>query len=594
MSKLRSFAENDPDPDWANGGDSKKESDLVELEARLADEVDKDLFDDPKHFKTLDRVIDVLGSELEDARTDFEQIRHNNPAYRAIKKQLDAIEECVEYMAVAHCAELNSSVVQVGKVARQFTEAVKKVRCLRRQVQDIKESLGQEHAHPNEPITSNAKSSRSLIGTPSTPAGTAAMSLRELWLKKLESEAVLLLLNKLESIRQAPSEFDALVHPRNGGPCRIGAAVVLLSNALNIVFSEHVAQIGALHRITEQLMTRKQRAEEIIWDTLYDVLYLRTGNGVQNDSQKKLSSSNKSSGASVQASISSDSKRRGRGPASGTLKNYSNGMSNPFFKVSSQYAVDDAEDDDSVSSAGSGASLFSHDDTSSLGSSQPSSTAGRSASTNTTVGTSTYSMSNGGKNRMMIPFTLIDADLDLEQDERRCLEESALSGVGVTNTNHASWDSVFAAHSHLTRPRYADHIMALRILVESLAKLGRLDDMERYLKEEMEHEIRKIAQREQARTVARLEKHRGKSSRRSSRKEEMREFRLHLTGLLSAFGCVMLRLSHLAQIVRHRIVSTGALMCTNKVYFFAAIFIILTHFLLPPFLPLFHRLRIQE
>ena len=144
--------------------------------------------------------------------------------------------------------------------------------------------------------------------------------------------------------------------------------------------------------------------------------------------------------------------------------------------------------------------------------------------------------------------------MDLEQDERRCLEDSALSGIGVTSSKRQSLATRFN-----TRPRYADHVMALRILVESLARLKRLDDIERYLKEGMEQEIRKIAQREQARTYARLEKLRGKKSRRSARgsaaHHDLKEFRRHLTGLLSAFGCVMIRLSHLAQIVRHRIVS---------------------------------------
>ena len=44
------------------------------------------------------------------------------------------------------------------------------------------------------------------------------------------------------------------------------------------MFKKDVTQIQALHKITEQLMSRKQKAEEILWETLQDVLYLRTGN----------------------------------------------------------------------------------------------------------------------------------------------------------------------------------------------------------------------------------------------------------------------------------------------------------------------------
>jgi hypothetical protein len=53
-----------------------------------------------------------------------------------------------------------------------------------------------------------------------------------------------------------------------------------------------------------------------------------------------------------------------------------------------------------------------------------------------------------------------------------------------------------------------------------------------------------------------LEKKRVPQSIRSlGRTENMKDFRRHLTGLMSAFGCVMIRLSHLAEILRFRIVS---------------------------------------
>lgn len=543
--------DDEAEENWGGGGGGPEQddSDLVELEIRLRDEVDSDLFQDPKHFKTLDRVIDVLGSEMIDLHSDFERLSQSNPAYRALRRQMEIVEDAIEHMAVARCAELNSSVVQVGRVSRQFTETMNKVRCLRRQVHDIRESLGAAQANPNEPTTPGGPPNGLVNGNgPVTPGGTsagsAAMSLRELWLKKLECEAVLTLLSKLEVIRSAPAEFDMLVNSRTGGPCRIGAAVVLLSNALNIMFSDDVAQVQALHRILKEITSRQQRAEEIIWDTLHDVLYLRTGNGVKGAESGRATavpSANRSSAASVGHSVSSESKRRGR-----NLNRH--GMSNPFFKANKGYAQDD--DDESVDTLGSGASLFSRDD-SSVASSQKTNP-NASGSNGQLGGALGYpSMLENIKSRMMIPFSVIEAELDLEADERRCLEESALSGVSNIN---ASWDSVFAAHSRSNRPRYADHVLALRILVECLATLGKVDDIERMVNDEMERELRKIAQQEQARTFARLEKQRS-MPRRKSGGDDLRDFRRHLTGLLSSFGCVMIRLSHLAQIVRHRIVS---------------------------------------
>lgn len=518
MSLRNGFDQKLPDDDFDMPGDYPDEEevgdedgdefadgeqgDLDRLEHRLKDEVDEDFFDDPRKFHTLHRVIDVLGAQMDDGpvtttaalfgTTNPEVLRNNNPAYRALKKQQHVVEDAIEHMAVRYCADLNSSVVQVGKVARQFSDAVSMVRHLRRQVRDIKETLGSSN-----PVGSTTE-------TGATAAQAAAMSLRELWLKKLECEAVLTLLEKMDIIRAAPAQFDRLIQPP--GPCRIGAAVVTLSRALKIAFSPNVACVSALQNITKQITDRKQRADQIIWDTLFDVIYLRTGNGVAeapNNSKKMPETIVVQSSA---ASVASD-------------KNY---MKNPFITkhrlALAHTDKDDDDDDDSM------ASWFSHE------SEDHEKTGARYAHVS----------------KMVIPVALLEAELDLEADEQRCLEESMLAGdLGY---ELSMWDE---EHQGRNLPRYTDHVLPLRILVECLAKLERLDDVERTMNETLHQEIRKLAQKEQARTFQRLEKL--NPSRRRS--QDLKDFRRHLTGLLSSFGCVMVRLSHLAQILRFRIVS---------------------------------------
>ena len=41
-----------------------------------------------------------------------------NPACEALKGQQQVVEEAIEHLAMIHCADLNGSVVQVGRVAR--------------------------------------------------------------------------------------------------------------------------------------------------------------------------------------------------------------------------------------------------------------------------------------------------------------------------------------------------------------------------------------------------------------------------------------------------------------------------------------------
>lgn len=85
-----------------------------------------------------------------------------------------------------------------------------------------------------------------------------------------------------------------------------------------------------------------------------------------------------------------------------------------------------------------------------------------------------------------------------------------------------------------------------------------------------------MAEREQARTFARLERRRGRRGAagldpgddggeggggadgavEGDDVDTLREFRIHLNNLLKAFAGVMTRFLHLAQILRHKIVST--------------------------------------
>ena len=525
-------------PANANGG-SVEHPDLIELERKLEAEVDEEFFQNPRQFRTLGRVIDILGMQLLDSAdgqggqisvaalqqqnglSPSDSIHRNNPACIALKQQQAVVEEAIEHMAIYHCADLNSSVVAVGKVARQFNEAATRVRSLRRQVRDIKDNLGTGDANPNEggglpgvdgavDPDDGANAASAVVGA---EAGDGGKSLRELWLKKLECEAVLSLLHKLEKIRRAPTTFDVLVQPPSGtGPCRIGSAVTLLSDALQTMFSDDVAQVQALHKIMEQLMTRKQRAEEIIWETLGDVIYLRTGNAVRPGELEQ------------EGGILASGRKHhyvGAGAAAGT------GGAGGGDDSDADSVFSDMEDDASLA-AGSRSK----------------------GGKGSTVGGGPAFL--GGRT---IPRTILDSEVDLEADELRCLEEGSVSDRPI--------------------PQYADPVLALRILTEALARLGRLEDMERVLGENVERELRRIVQTEQARTFARMERRRnagggrrglgamegggGMMGQLAESEEAMRDFRVHLSNLLVAFGSVVLRLSHLAQIVRHRIVSEAGL-----------------------------------
>ncbi len=617
-------------PSSSNDGKFKsaKAQELKKFETKLKQEVDADFFQDPQQFRALPRVIDVLGAQLLDAndnntatdmlinasnngngtnnfnlpseshhKSHFDNMHKNNPAYSSLRKQQEIIDQAIEHLTETHYHELNTSVVAVGHVSKRFGEAVGHVKGLRRQVQEIRENLANasvggapggggggprtntnDSMHVDEDGEGNENKDADGFYHPHPLGGK---SLRELWLKKLECEAVLSLLQKLEVIRKTPSAFDALVHSQ---PCRIGAAVVLLSDAITTMFKKDVTQIQALHKITEQLMTRKQKAEEILWETLQDVLYLRTGNSdtLVSTTSDMTSSMEAATNTLHAMDLNMDGTVRSGGADSGSgVRSRKGGYTNSrnkhmFVSTNTRHRENgvDGEESDSDESDIDTMSVSTEERSSKMGgsSNDPDSRKGQKGQRPVTRKGMNSSILNtvdenvGGAfanfhdhQGRLLPRAMIESELDVETDELRCLENWRNSQI-----ESAAYSS-YSSDATLILPRYTDPVLALRILIEALAKLGRLDDVERHVAENLDREIRRIAQLEQAQTLSKLERYRSKTGSSMHRRnatvnndageERLKVFKAHLRALLKGFGSVMLRLTYLGQILRHRIVS---------------------------------------
>ena len=527
----------------------RRDEKLEMWENRLESEVDPDFFQDPKTFPTLHRVIDVLGAQL----ASNQATETNNPAYVAMKKQQKTVEDAIDHMAVSHYAEFNASVVAVGNLSRQFTGAHTQVRALRREVRDIKDNLANSGIQKDGTDNGQVNVVSSEENPSASPNGpnvvSNSISLRELWLKKLECEAVLSLLHKLEVVREAPMAFDTLI--RN---LRIGAAVVLLMNGISTSFEDDVAQVKALHKIVDQLMTRKQRALDIVWDTLANVIYLRTGNNDEEDADENSNIKNKQK--KKKKPIKDDNSNNNNNNT-GNKEDDNNDEEDDDFE-------EDGEDEEyqySFNNYDSSKKSENENENENEGQRTRRSKLKESKSNNTS---SVYNLvyTLRGYEGQLLPKPVIESELDLEVDEMRCLDmSSAATGNSATagtqqNSNH-------------NLPRYNDPVMALRILVECLHRLNRLIDVDTTLVENVDIELRKIAELEQVKTFERMErrsnmkqsKSRGNVSGNNEVIDAMvqqeiifKEFRIHLTNLLKAYGNITKRLSFLAQILRHKLV----------------------------------------
>ncbi|CAB9528119.1 expressed unknown protein [Seminavis robusta] len=566
----------DPDDGFGFGDDHA--ADLADLEHMLNVEVDEDFFVEPRYFHTLRRVINVLGIHVtDDGKEDTgKSVLERNPAYQNLQKQAKVVEEAIEHMSRVYCNALNRSVIQVGRIAREFEDAIEKVESLRRQLRVIQDTIGARSIAKSQKSGGNAgNEDEDAAGNEvmdMTPA--THMSLRELWMKKLESEALLSLIAKVNVVREAPGRFDLLTSTvGNHHTCRIGAATQCLTNALETMFSDEISQVEALSSILENLMLRKSTCEEIVWETLEDILYLRTSNGPvlklmittnsqqqqqQQQSQQKLAGNvTGGTGAADDATVikdnnNKDSNNNNNNENAANVPTVFRKIYNPFHKNYQLLCVEET-DDVSIDSQASGAS--DDEDWEEDNQNRKDATHKR-ATSETSFGSHSVDDEGNKKHtkRMMIPKVIIESELDLTKDELRCFDK---------DTKAVSKHSMLHENMQMQKrylPRYTDPVLSVRIMVDCLLQFGQgqLAKAEKVLMPNVETEIKNIIHREQARTYYRLDRRRPTTRTiRASVKDvnELKDFRRHFTAVLSSLGCIMMRYTHFAQCARTRIMA---------------------------------------
>lgn len=175
-------------------------SDLSSIENQL-NTISSEFFEpDPRKFKTLHHVINVL------AASEDQDDLQNNDAYIKLKRQHKIVQDGIELVTEKHYRELNAGVVGLGKVSRQFNDALLKVQRLRRQVKAVQKAL----------VTDLNRENPGSSPSPSSSLNNSQQnSLRELYDKKKECNAALLILEKLSMLREAPRCYDTLIQVSN-------------------------------------------------------------------------------------------------------------------------------------------------------------------------------------------------------------------------------------------------------------------------------------------------------------------------------------------------------------------------------------------
>ncbi|GMH81784.1 hypothetical protein TrST_g4820 [Triparma strigata] len=397
---------------------------LSSIESQL-NTISSEFFEpDPRKFKTLHHVINVL------AASEDQDDLQSNDAYVKLQRQHKIVQDGIEVVVSDHYRELNAGVVGLGKVSRQFNDALLQVQRLRRQVKAVQKSLVNDL---------NREGGGSQNSNPSSQQN----SLRDLYAKKKECNAVLLILEKLAMLREAPRRYDTLIQSH-----RLHAAISHLSSSLTMLFSEDVASVQALSKVGEDLMMRKGGAEDLCTDALCDLIFLRTGSLTRNQEKARLRPRAKTRGSKHRRG---NSYHRHRTPSSNVSDSDSDSASN-------------ASSSDESSSA---ASFMG----------------GSSASSPT---------------RMNNSAPPLPHDKLLTQYTGRLLPEKFLSST----ISDADEMEVIGSNTKL---EYSSTILPTKIIVKSMGMIGRVDDIIRNVMSRAANEVASVERQTRLRTLTTVE-----------------------------------------------------------------------------------------
>ena len=106
-----------------------------------------------------------------------EQLLNSNPAYLKLKQQQKVVSRAIKTITDNHYAELNASVVAMGRVTRQFSDALLEVKEMRKQVRSVQGALEKGFEHE--------------------PGAASSATLSELYRSKMESDAKLQIVAKV-------------------------------------------------------------------------------------------------------------------------------------------------------------------------------------------------------------------------------------------------------------------------------------------------------------------------------------------------------------------------------------------------------------
>ncbi len=220
---------------------------LSELENELTNSIDENYFELEDSFQPFEKLVEIFSSDVNEDEEgkkregDTEHRESEHPKLDDVQKQVELCNRVMEAITHEHQASLINSVQEMGGVYDHYIK-------MRRSITNMRNEIAE---------------SKSLILSCSQLDRE-----RQLFNSKTQNENVLELLNALELVRDAPSNFDELVRQK-----RFVAAVDLLNTSLHHVFSSDLVNVEAIGRIAFDLVERKGLVLDHLVSELARVLF---------------------------------------------------------------------------------------------------------------------------------------------------------------------------------------------------------------------------------------------------------------------------------------------------------------------------------
>lgn len=214
------------------------------LDTELFENIQDQYFYDPKDFRSLVEVLEVLnegivGIGFKNDESMLSALKDENSAFRGLVNQRKIVIDIIEEVVTFQHGGLNHSVDTMTDVVKEYNKGREDICGLKASLQETKAVL--------------------------TSKKSGQISMKELWSKKKEMEESLRILGDLEWLKDTPLRIQRLMQQK-----RFFNAVCLLNKSIDKMFNEDLVNVSGIVNVRTTLMELKENILDSIVSELRD------------------------------------------------------------------------------------------------------------------------------------------------------------------------------------------------------------------------------------------------------------------------------------------------------------------------------------